>query len=299
MILRQNPYIQLMRLEKPIGVWLLALPCLWGIWVAPFLIDQPEPVYSLLYYSVLCVIGAVVMRSAGCVINDYCDRNIDKCVARTKNRPLASGVIKPINALMLFFILSLIGLLILSFFPFITIIIGCFVFVPIILYPLMKRFTYFPQLFLGLIYNSGIIMGFVTISKEFNPHILWLYAAGVMITVAYDTIYAFQDIHDDIKIGVKSTAIAWQHNPKLWIGICYALGLICFALFFDNNIMINCILLFVATIISTKLYYWNIADNQQSLKHFKDTLYLLIGLWILIILSYFYGYSFILSIHHI
>jgi 4-hydroxybenzoate polyprenyl transferase len=288
-----------MRLEKPIGVWLLALPCLWGIWVAPFLMNQTPAMYSLLYNSILFILGAVVMRSAGCVINDYCDRNIDKCVARTKNRPLASGAIKPINALILFCILSLIGFLILLQLPMITIMMGCLVFIPIMIYPLMKRFTYFPQLFLGLIYNSGIIMGFVTISGVFNPHILWLYAAGVMMTVAYDTIYAFQDIHDDIKIGVKSTAIAWQHNPKLWIGMCYALGLICFALFFDSNIMINCILLFVATIISTRLYFWNIADNQQSLKNFKDTLYLLIGLWFLIILSYFYSYGFILSINRI
>ena len=283
----QNPYIQLMRLDKPIGIWLLLIPCLWGVWIAPLIMVQPVSIIELLYKSVLFLIASTIMRSAGCVINDYFDRDFDKKVSRTLNRPLASGVIKPRNALILFVILSLIGLCLLVQLPFITIMIGCFTFIPIVLYPLMKRLTYFPQLFLGLIYNSGIIMGFVSISCKFNADILWLYACGVLITLAYDTIYAFQDIQDDIKIGIKSSAIIWKHNPKLWIGLCYTLALINFGIFFCN-IVIACILLILAFIIGVKLYYWHITDIQQALKLFKSNVYLLMCLWFLILIFSYY-----------
>jgi 4-hydroxybenzoate polyprenyltransferase len=283
MTLSQNPYIQLMRLDKQIGIWLLVMPCLWGIAAAAFekhfnIID-----WNILYYCILFMLGSVVMRSAGCVINDYFDREIDKHVTRTKNRPLARGAIKPMNALILFAFLSLIGLCILLQFPTVTIIMGLFIFIPIILYPLMKRITYFPQLFLGLVYNIGVIMGYVTITKIFNPHILWLYASGVLITVAYDTIYAFADIKDDLKIGVKSTAIAWQKNPKLFICLCYALGGVCFSLFFQNNPLIKIALLGIGLAVMMKIYHWDIYNHDNSLRLFKSNFYLLAVLWLLII----------------
>jgi 4-hydroxybenzoate polyprenyl transferase len=275
-----------MRLDKPIGIWLLVMPCLWGIWGASFESTEFFSVLKCLYYSVLFAFGALIMRSAGCVINDYFDRNIDKQVVRTQKRPLACGAIKPINALILFGFLSVGGLCILLQLPIMAIIIGLFVFIPIVLYPLMKRVTYFPQLFLGLIYNSGIIIGYVTITEIFNVHILWLYASGVLITLAYDTIYAFQDIQDDIKIGVKSSAIAWQHNPKLLIGLCYALALICFGIFHHNNFYINCFLLLIMLYIFKKLYAWDINNHNQSLILFKDNFYLLCLLWSLIMRYY-------------
>lgn len=279
-MLKNNPYIRLMRLERPIGIGLLLMPCLWGVWAG----GQSDKLSITLYYSALFMIGSVVMRSAGCVINDYFDRHIDTQVERTKNRPLASGEIKPINALILFAVLSLIGLWVLVQLPMIAISFGLGVFVPIILYPLMKRITYFPQLFLGLIYNIGIVIGYVSTTKIFNPHILWLYACGVLITLAYDTIYAFQDIKDDIKIGVKSSAIAWQHNPKLFIGLCYLLGLFCFAMFFYNNMIKNILLCMIAGGVAFKLYHWDRGDNHKSLILFKQNFYLLCILWFMIIL---------------
>jgi 4-hydroxybenzoate polyprenyltransferase len=283
-MVQHNPYSQLMRLDKPVGIWLLLIPCLWGIWVAPLKVTEAISLNLLFYNTVLFAIGAVVMRSAGCVINDYFDRELDKQVERTKNRPLASGIIPPRNALILFCILSFCGLLILLQLPIITLIFGCLVFIPIILYPLMKRLTYFPQLFLGLIYNSGIIMGFVTISGHFDMDILWLYASGVLITLGYDTIYAFQDINDDMKIGIKSSAIIWKNKPKLWIGLCYGLSLLFFGMFFYNKIAFYGLLI-IAFIISVKLYFWHIADNHKSLKLFKENIWLLLALFGLIIFA--------------
>ncbi len=282
-MLQKNPYCQLMRLDKPIGVWLLLIPCLWGIWIAPTIMNHTVPLGTLLYYSGLFLIASGVMRSAGCVINDYFDRELDKSVDRTKNRPLANGTIKPIYALILFSILSLIGLCLLTQLPLITLIIGICVFIPIIVYPLMKRLTYFPQLFLGLVYNIGIVMGFVTISGQFNSRILWLYAGGVLITLGYDTIYAFQDIQDDLKIGVKSSAIAWQKNPKFFIGLCYGIAFICFAIFF-THFWINCSLLIFLITIFIKLSYWQCDNIPQTLNLFKHNVWLLLGLWVLILL---------------
>ena len=284
MLLRKNPYCQLMRLDKPIGILLLLIPCLWGIWVAPLMMKHAVSLGTLLYYSGLFLVASCVMRSAGCVINDYFDRELDKSVERTKNRPLANGTIKPNNALILFCILSMIGLYLLVHLPLITLIIGICVFIPIMIYPLMKRFTYFPQLFLGIIYNIGIVMGFVTISGQFNPHILWLYACGMFITVGYDTIYAFQDIQDDLKIGIKSSAIAWQKNPKLLIGLCYGIAFICFAMFF-THFWINCGLIMLLITVFIKLYFWNIQDTPQTLSLFKANVIVLLGLLLMIILD--------------
>lgn len=286
-----------MRLDKPTGIWLLALPCLWGIWSSFTLDGQLISFDILIYYSILFFLGAIIMRSAGCVINDYLDRDFDKQVERTKKRPLASGVIKPKNALILFAILSFVGLLILLQLPLLSIIIGSFSFIPIILYPLMKRITYFPQLFLGLIYNLGIIMGSVATLEAFKPNILWLYACGVLITLAYDTIYAFQDIQDDIKIGVKSSAIYWQHNPKLWIGLCYALALISFGLFFQFNIIVIIPLCIIGLLIAVRLKHWNITDIQSSLKLFKQNTYLLLVLWFVFVFVYYGCYLFVKDVN--
>ncbi|MFT6071784.1 MAG: 4-hydroxybenzoate polyprenyltransferase [Alphaproteobacteria bacterium] len=288
MHLKQNPYYQLMRLDKPIGIWFLLLPCLWGIWGAHSFLSIPISVGILFYQSILFTVGAIIMRSAGCVINDYFDRDFDKNVARTKNRPLADGTISTKNALILFVLLSCLGLFVLLQLSQATILIGCCVFIPIILYPLMKRITYFPQFFLGLVYNIGIIMGFVSISGVFDKQILWLYFSGVLITVAYDTIYAFQDIADDQKIGVKSSAIIWQNNPKIWIGLCYLSAFVCFSLFFQNR-WIAFISILIIAILWAYLYKWDVKNHFQTKKFFKDHLKLLV-LLLLIIISLMFSF---------
>jgi len=268
MSILKNPYCQLMRLNKPVGIWLLLLPSLLGIWSAPVVTQAPYIIILQLYNSVLFAIGAIIMRSAGCVINDYFDINFDKKVARTQFRPLAQGLIKPRDALILFAVLSLIGLVILLQLPPLVIKIGLCAFVPIILYPLMKRITFFPQIFLGLIYNIGIIMGFVASAGFFDPNILWLYGFGVLITFSYDTIYAFQDIDDDQKIGVKSSAIIMQKNPKILLGFCYCIAFIMLVIFYHSYSMIAVIGILLGVI----LYYlsiWNKNNHLQTEVFFK------------------------------
>lgn len=285
-MIKQNAYCQLMRLDKPVGIWLLLLPSLWGVWSALPYVSVPILIDHLIYYSILFLIGAVVMRSAGCVINDFFDRSFDSKVARTRNRPLVNGSIKPYQAVILFIILSVIGLSILVQLPKHAIWIGCISIIPVITYPLMKRVTYLPQFFLGLTYNIGILIGYVTITNVFHPHILWLYASGVLLTVAYDTIYAFQDIKDDLQIGVKSTAILWQKNPKIWITICYTISFSLFALFL-NNLIINVSLGIILLYILYQIHKWDITDNINTLYFFNINVYISIILLALIMINSF------------
>lgn len=264
-----HPYAQLMRLHKPIGTWLLLLPSLLGIWTAPLVMHQAVPLTLLIYTSIQFFLGAIIMRSAGCVINDFFDYKFDKKVSRTAQRPLAQGTVSPQAAFILFICLSCLGLGVLVTLPSLTILIGCLSFIPIILYPLMKRITYFPQLFLGLLYNIGIVMGFVTISNHFNAHILWLYGFGVLMTFCYDTIYAFQDIDDDQKIGVKSTAIKFQKHPKIILGALYGTAFILLSFFYQQYSM-YCINFIVGFIIFYKLKGWDIKNHGQTAIYFKD-----------------------------
>lgn len=273
-----------MRLDKPVGIWLLLLPSLLGIWSVPFVEKNPQEVQlgSLLYFSFLFSIGAIVMRSAGCVINDFFDRNIDQQVERTQNRPLASGVISPLRALWLFAVLMLIGFGVLIQLPLSAIYVGLFSIIPVILYPLMKRITFFPQFFLGVTYNLGVIIGFLSLAQNFHMRILWLYFSGVFLTVAYDTIYAFQDIKNDLQIDVKSTAIIWQKNPKMWIMGCYMASFMFFAVFFSSAYALL-VLGLLLCVTAKKLYYWDPDHTGQALYLFKMNVGLLVILLAIVI----------------
>jgi len=217
-------FIQLTRLDKPIGFLLLFWPCLWGLTLA-YNYNGSTDLY--IKHIILFFLGSVLMRSAGCIVNDIIDKDLDKKVQRTKKRPIASGKISVSEALIYVAILCLVALIILLQFNWITIVLGMSSMILAFAYPFMKRVTYWPQLFLGLTFNWGIIMGWTSIISSISIEPLILYLAAIFWTLGYDTIYGLQDIHDDEIIGVKSTSIKFKNNVKVFVGTCYSLCVLC------------------------------------------------------------------------
>lgn len=210
-----HPYIKLARLDRPTGTYLLLLPCLWSIILASLSTGG----FSLKTLSLMIAftLGAFLMRSAGCVINDLWDRDIDKDVARTKNRPLASGELSPRNALIFLACLLCASLVILLSLPFIAIWLGVISLFLVAIYPYMKRITWWPQLFLGITFNWGALMGWAAYTSGLNLSPLFLYVGGILWTLAYDTIYAHQDMEDDARAGIKSTALLFGEDSKTYV----------------------------------------------------------------------------------
>jgi len=217
-----NPYARLMRLDKPIGTWLLLLPCWWSVALA-------APKLPDLWLMFLFAVGAVVMRGAGCVVNDIYDRNFDRQVERTSTRPLANGEIKLWQAILFLAILLAAGLGILVLFNGITISIGLLSLFFVFTYPLMKRITWWPQLFLGFTFNWGALMGWSAVNGSLGLPALLLYVAGIFWTLGYDTVYAHQDKHDDEIVGIKSTALLLGDRSRPWVTLFYAVSLGLFA----------------------------------------------------------------------
>ena len=215
-----DPYLKLIRFDRPIGTLLLLWPTLWALWLAA---DGAPPFKYLLIFS----LGVFLMRSAGCVINDIADRKIDGSVARTKNRPLATGRIRTREALRLFLILMSMAFILVLFTNLFTIMLSFGAAVLAATYPFMKRYTHFPQIVLGAAFAWSIPMSFAG-QTESLPNTVWLiYAATLLWTVAYDTMYAMVDREDDLNIGVKSTAIIFSDADKFIIGILQGLTLCC------------------------------------------------------------------------
>jgi len=215
-----NLFIELTRLKKPIGYMLLFWPCAWGLTVA---YDFSNSLNEYLFYLMLFFLGSVLMRSAGCIVNDILDRKFDKKVFRTKNRPIASGKISVSLGLFYASTLCLLAFLVLINFNYFTIIIALASMPLAFTYPLMKRFTYWPQLFLGVTFNYGLILGWTSINPEINLIPLIFYCGAIFWTLGYDTIYGFQDIKDDEIIGLKSTSIKFKSNPYVFLFICYSI----------------------------------------------------------------------------
>ena len=212
--------IQLTRLDKPIGFLLLFWPCTWGLTLG-YYFNNETTLY--LKYIIFFFLGSVLMRSAGCIFNDIVDRNLDKKIQRTKERPIASGKISVSEAFTYIVFLCLIALLILLQFNWLTIMLGIASMTLAFAYPFMKRITYWPQLFLGLTFNWGIIMGWTSMTNSISVEPLILYLSAIFWTLGYDTIYGLQDIRDDEIIGVKSTSIKFKNNVKAFVGSCYCL----------------------------------------------------------------------------
>ena len=261
--------IQLTRLNKPIGIMLLFWPCLWGLTLGYYFNNETSIYFK---YIILFFLGSVLMRSAGCIFNDIVDRDFDKKVERTKNRPLAAGKISVFESSIYIVLLCLVSLLILLQFNKLTIILGMASMIFAFTYPFMKRITYWPQLFLGLTFNWGIILGSSALTNNISIEALLLYISAIFWTLGYDTIYGLQDMHDDEIIGVKSTSIKFKNNPKVFVGSCYCLCVL-FILIMFFMIDLNKYILFFSIPFIVSLFYqikiFDIKNEKSCLNAFK------------------------------
>ena len=213
-----NLFIELTRLKRPIGYMLLFWPCIWGLTLA---FDFNQNLETYFKFILFFLLGAILMRSAGCIVNDIIDKNFDKKVKRTKNRPIASGKISILLASIYSTILCVLAFLVLINFNKLTILMALISMPLAFTYPLMKRFTYWPQLFLGITFNYGLILAWISITGEISIIPILFYSGAIFWTLGYDTIYGFQDIKDDEIIGVKSTSIKFKDDPKKFLYFCY------------------------------------------------------------------------------
>ncbi len=256
-----------MRLDRPIGIWLLLLPGLWGIILGTGGISKITP-HSLWVVFLFCI-GAVVMRGAGCIVNDLWDKDLDIMVERTRNRPLAAEIISPRKAFVFLATLLLISFVILIQLNKTTIFLG-FLSLPFIaLYPFMKRITWWPQAFLGLTFNFSALMGWSAITDEIGVVALLLYMAGIFWTLGYDTIYAHQDKEDDAFAGIKSTALKFGDQSKIYVGVFYALSLICIFMAKDLS-PASIIVALPALHFIWQLKSWDLQSQESALKIFKS-----------------------------
>jgi 4-hydroxybenzoate polyprenyltransferase len=217
-----QPFLRLSRFDRPIGFWLLALPCYMGQFLGRGGIGFS--LFDLLLIA-LWAIGAVAMRGAGCSFNDFVDRDIDAKVARTAGRPLPAGLITPKQAMVWTVAQCFIGLIVLLLLPRTAQIVALMAIPMVAAYPFMKRITWWPQVWLGLTFNWGVLVGYAAVMGTLGWPALWLYLACVCWTIGYDTIYAQQDIEDDALVGVKSTARLFGDKARFWVSVFYAVTL--------------------------------------------------------------------------
>ena len=236
-----RPYFRLSRADRPAGTWLLLLPCLWSLCLAILSNKTLQPI-NIFYIIIMMIAGAFLMRGAGCTWNDITDQKIDASVARTKSRPIPSGQISTRQALNWMFIQTLAGAVILFTFNNFTIFLGLIALIPVAIYPYAKRFTWWPQLFLGIAFNWGALIGWSSYTGSLSLSPIFLYFSGISWTLFYDTIYAHQDKEDDVLIGVRSTARLFHSNTKKWLWgfllISMSLMITAFLLAIDSNINI-------------------------------------------------------------
>ena len=268
-------FIELTRLKKPIGFMLLFWPCAWGLTLA---YDFSSDLNNYFFYLILFFLGSVLMRSAGCIVNDILDKEFDAKVFRTKNRPIASGKVSMRLGMFYAFVLCLLALLVLINFNLFTIILAIASMPLAFTYPLMKRFTYWPQLFLGITFNYGLILGWTAINDEIELIPILFYLGAIFWTLGYDTIYGYQDIKDDEIIGLKSTSIKFKGKAKKFLIICYT-SLIIFFLIgaYSMNLNYNFYLFMIVPFIHLFLYQikiFNLKDPSSCLKAFKSNNFL-------------------------
>ena len=266
-----QPYAILMRLDRPIGWWLLLLPGWWGIMLGA---NGVTGMYVADWrLMALFLIGAIIMRGAGCIINDLWDRDLDKQVERTKMRPLASGQISMLNAIMFLFFMLFTAFIILLQTSWVTIMLGMLSLVFVATYPLMKRVTWWPQAYLGITFNFSALMGWGAATHHLGWEPFLLYAAGFFWTLGYDTIYAHQDKADDEIIGIKSTALLFGERSKFWVSLFYAMA---FALIFLASVMAGSGLISLALLTLPAIHLfrqildWEMDDPENSLLVFKS-----------------------------
>ena len=266
-----NLFIELTRLKRPIGYMLLFWPCAWGLTLA---YDFSKNLNDYFFYLLLFFLGSILMRSAGCIVNDISDKEFDKKVLRTKNRPIASNQVSIKLGIFYTLILCLLAFLVLINFNNLTILLALASMPLAFTYPLMKRFTYWPQLFLGITFNYGLILGWTAIQGEINTVAIIFYLGAIFWTLGYDTVYGFQDIKDDEIIGVKSTSIKFKDKSKNFLTTCYiflTLSILIVGILMNYNYFFYLSLLI--TIIHLFFYqikYFNSKNPLNCLKIFKS-----------------------------
>jgi len=274
-------FIELTRLTKPIGFMLLFWPCIWGLTLA---YDFNAGLNNYFFFVILFLFGSVLMRSAGCIVNDIVDRKFDKKVERTKNRPIASGRVSVSLATIYAISLCFLAFLVLLNFNYFTIFMALVSMPLAFTYPLMKRITYWPQLFLGITFNYGLVLGFIAIENQLSLISIAFYIGAIFWTLGYDTIYGFQDIKDDEIIGVKSTSIKFKNDPKKFLFISYIIFILSLAVVGILMDFKSIYFLFMIFPIYHLLYYQinklNTANPDDCFKKFKSNNFL--GLLILL-----------------
>ncbi len=241
-----NTFVELTRLNKPIGIMLLFWPCSWGL-AYGYLENQNTNLF--VYYLILFFLGSALMRSAGCIFNDIVDKDFDKRVKRTKKRPIAAGKISVKQSFFYVILLCLLAFLILIQFNFLTILLGMGSMFLAFSYPFMKRITYWPQLFLGITFNWGIVMAWVATNNYISTEIIILYVSAIFWTLGYDTIYGAQDMSDDEIIGLKSTSIKFKKNIKLFVAVSYTITTLTILYLFRNFVGLNIFSLLISIFI--------------------------------------------------
>ena len=281
-----NLFIELTRLNKPIGFMLLFWPCLWGITIA---YDFNDSLDLFIFYSLLFFLGSVLMRSAGCIINDITDKNFDKKVKRTKTRPIASGRVSIFLATVYILILYGLAFLVLINFNILTIVLAIASMPLAFAYPLMKRFTYWPQLFLGITFNYGLLLGWISVEESISLIPVMFYFGAIFWTLGYDTIYGYQDIKDDEIIGVKSTSIKFKNNPKIFVSFCYFIfiaSLILTGFYMDfSNIYFLLLILPILHLFIFQINKLKIKNSNSCNSKFKSNNFLGLVIFIIIFIE--------------
>ena len=281
-----NLFIELTRLKKPIGFMLLFWPCAWGLTLA---YDFSTSLNNYFFYLILFFLGSVFMRSAGCIVNDILDKEFDAKVFRTKNRPIASGNVSVKLGIFYSLVLCFLAFLVLLNFNLFTIILALGSMPLAFTYPLMKRFTYWPQLFLGITFNYGLILGWTAIKGEINLVPILFYLGAIFWTLGYDTIYGYQDIKDDEIIGLKSTSIKFKGKAKKFLFICYTLLLILFLLGgYSMQFNFTYYLLLIIPFIHLLIYQmkiFNLNDPLSCLRAFKSNNFFGLIIFLIILIT--------------
>ena len=283
-----KPYAYLARLDRPIGIWLLLLPGWWAIAMSSggIIAMSSGGIIAMnssdWYILFLFAIGAVVMRAAGCIINDLWDRELDKKVKRTHTRPIAAGDLSIKQAFIFLFFLLFLGFIILIQMNVVTVLLGFLCLPLIIAYPLMKRWTWWPQAFLGFVSNFGVLMGWTAITGIIELPTLLLYASGILWTLGYDTIYAYQDREDDVLAGIKSTALKFGENAKIWVCsfFCFSWLLLSLSAIIMFKFHIVFLLLPAALHLYWQMKHWKADNAESSLNIFKSNM--IYGLLVLV-----------------
>lgn len=278
-----NPYLRLVRLDKPVGIYLLLYPTLWALWLA----TMGTPSTKLL---IIFILGVVLIRSAGCVINDIADRKFDRHIVRTQARPITAGEVSVPSALILFFILLIVAFLLVLQTNQLTVLLAFIALGLASLYPWMKRWTYLPQFILGLAFSMSILMAFAAVQNVLPTQAWLLVLTNIIWTISYDTMYAMADREEDLKIGVKSTAILWGRYDLLVLSVLQAVVLILLIVVGYVFVLATIYFWFLLPVAMAMLYYQWLIKDRDAKRCFRAFLYNhYLGLFVLagIVLNYF------------